>query len=413
MNSVSIIGAGLAGCEAALQLASYGFDVTLYEAKPQRLLATYKLATYAELVCNNSIGNISNCTPLGLLLQELRSLGSKLLKIAEKCRIDDPAFFAIDKKAFSQAVTSELSMHQVKIVNKYISELPNDDNVIVATGPLTDETLIIDLSKKFGIEEYHFSDASSPVVDIRSVNLLSENVKKITEDLYAISIPAHTFGLFNDELIRQSEQTILNKIDRYSIFEKCQSIERLAMVGAEELYSKRFKYNYFHTPCLLLRRESAFENGFILVGCMTTLRHQAQLAVFSLIPSLEKCKLIKYGRMHRNTFFNAPKVLNEFYQVNKSDTYIIGQLSGIDGYAPAIASGWVSAMRIIHGDAMPKLPRSTMIGGLAHYVSNTNVTDFQPMCASFAIMDYAEDFLAASASSIESVIQLISSSPPR
>lgn len=408
MNSVSIVGAGLAGCEAALQLASYGFNVTLYEAKPQRILAPYKFTSYAELVCNNSIGNISNCTPLGLLLQELKSLGSKLITIAEKCRVDDPAFFAIDKKAFSQSVTSELSMYNVKIVNKYLFKLPDDENVIIATGPLTDEALIIDLSEKFGIEEYHFSDASSPVVDIRSVDLLSENIKKITDDLYAISIPIPTFRLFSDELIRQSERVVRNQIDGYSIFKKCQSIERLAIVGVEELYSKRFKHKYFHTPCLLLRRENALENGFILVGCMTTLQHQAQSAAFSLIPSLEKCKLIKYGRMHRNTFLNAPKVLNEFYQINGSNTYIIGQLSGIDGYAPAIASGWVSAMRIIHGETMPKLPQSTMIGGLAHYVSNTNVTDFQPMCASFAIMDHTDDFFSASASSIESVIHLIS-----
>lgn len=408
MKSVSIVGAGLAGCEAALQLASHGFDVTLYEAKPQNLLAAYRLRSYAELICNNSMGNISNSTPLGLLLQELKSLGSKLIMIAEKFRVNDPAFFAIDKKAFSQFVTSELSTHRVKIVNKCLSELPNDNNVIVATGPLTDEAIIINLSKKFSIEEYHFSDASSPVVDIRSVDLCSENIKKVTDDLYAISIPMSIFRLFCNELTRQSEQTILHDIDRHSNFEKCQSIENLAMTGMEELYTKRFKHDYFNTPCLLLRREYALENGFILVGCMTTLQHQAQLAVFSLIPSLEKCKLIKFGRMHRNTFINAPKVLNEFYQVNGSNTYIIGQLSGIDGYAPAIASGWVSAMRIIYGTAMPQLPLSTMIGGLAHYISSANVTDFQPMCASFAIVEPSENFAVASANGIKSIVNLIS-----
>lgn len=403
MKSVSIVGAGLAGCEAALQLASHGFDVTLYEAKPQKLLATYRLSSYAELVCNNSIGNISTSTPQGLLLQELKSLGSKLIMIAEKSCVDDPAYFAVDKKAFSDSVTRELSSHRIRIVNKYLTELPNDQNVIIATGPLTDEAIIANLSRKFGIEEYHFSDASSPVVDIRSVDLYSDNVKKITGDLYAISIPMPIFSFFCNELIRQSKQVIPHDIDKNFNFDKCQSIERLAMIGIDELYSKRFMHGYFNTPCLLLRREFALENGFILVGCMTTLHHQAQLAVFSLIPSLENCKIIKFGRMHRNTFLNAPKVLNEFYQVNGSDTFIIGQLSGIDGYAPAVASGWVSAMRIIYGDAMPKLPLSTMIGGLAHYISSANVTDFQPMCASFAIMDPSEDFVASSANGIESV----------
>lgn len=405
MKSVSVVGAGLAGCEAAFQLASHGFKVKLYDSKPKIKLETYQLSTFAELVCNNSIGNLNRHTPLGLLVQELRSLGSRLITIAEKCRIDDPSFLAIDKIAFSQAVTNELRSCEIMLINKHLSEVPKDDYVVIATGPLTDENLIESLSNEYSIEGYHFFDASSPVVDIRTVNLSNKNIKKITNDLYAISIPTDTFRIFCEELIKHSAETATHPIDNTPNFEKCHSIEHIAMVGMNELYSKRFKHNYFDTPCLLLRRENAVREGFLLVGCMTTLRHSAQLAVFSLIPGLEKCKIIKYGRMHRNTFLNVPPILNDFFQIKGTNTYIIGQLSGIDGYAPAIASGWVSAMRIIHGDLMPQLPQCTMIGGLSHYVSNINVTDFQPMCASFALLEYTDDFLLSSKLGIESVIK--------
>lgn len=408
MKNVSIVGAGLAGCEAALQLATHGFKVKLYDSKPEKKLETYQLSSYAELVCNNSIGNLNTHTPLGLLLQELQSLGSRLIMIAEKCRIDDPFFFAIDKIAFSQAVTRELQSCEVMLINEHLSAIPKDDYVVIATGPLTDKYLIENLSNEYSVKEYHFFDASSPVVDIRTVNLDNNNIKKITNDLYAISIPMHNFRIFSDELVKQSVEINLHSVDNAPNFEKCQSIERIAMAGMDELYSKRFKQNYFDTPCLLLRRENAVREGFLLVGCMTTLRHSAQLAVFSLIPGLEKCKIIKYGRMHRNTFLNAPQILNEFFQIKGTNTYIIGQLSGVDGYAPAIASGWVSAMRIIRGDSMPQLPQSTMIGGLSHYVSNTYVTDFQPMCASFELLEYTDNLLLSSKLGIESVINVCS-----
>lgn len=407
MNNVSIIGAGLAGCEAALQLADRGFHVTLYDSKPQKLLEVYKLLTYAELVCNNSIGNLSSQTPLGLLLQELKTLGSKMISIAESCCLDDPTFLAVDKKAFSQSVTKALFESHVTIVNEYVTQVPEDDYIIIATGPLTDAALIQNLSALYGIEEYHFSDASSPIVDINTIDLNIKNAKKITEDLYAVSIPPLIFESFYEELVAQDKQNIKHDVDESIDFEKCQSIERLASVGIYELFVQRFCHQYFNTPCILLRRENALENGFILVGCMTALRHSAQLSAFSLLPGFKECKFIKYGRIHRNTFFNAPKVLNEFFQIKGTNTFIAGQLSGVDGYAPSIASGLVSALRILHGDAMPSLPQNTMIGGLTHYISNINVTDFQPMCASFSIMKCKHNFATNSKQEMDLYIKSI------
>ncbi len=387
MNSVTIIGAGLAGCEAALQLVSNSYKVTIYDSKPQKILAAYKLSTFSELVCNNSLGCNDERTPLGLLLKELRMYGSKIISIAKECRVDDPLFFAVDKSKFSRSVTNALYNNKIQIINKHICSIPDDDNVIIATGPLTEETLLADLHQKYGIKEYHFSDASSPIVDINTVNVNNSNIKKITEDTYIVLISDKDFQSFYEELIKQNELSTLNNIDQNIDFEKCQSIEQIAKEGMDELHLKRFNYNYCNSPCLLLRRESALSNGFILVGCMTTLKHSAQRIVFSKITGFENCKFIKYGRMHRNTFLDSPKILNEFFQIKGSNTFIVGQLSGVDGYAPSIASGLVAAKRIMLGAALQPFPKDTMIGGLTHYISNKSVTDFQPMCASFSLME--------------------------
>ena len=387
MNKVTIIGAGLSGCESALQLASNGYKVTIYDSKPQKILAAYKLSTYSELVCNNSLGYNDERTPLGLLLKELRMYGSKIISIAEKCRLDDPLFFAVDKSKFSRSVTNALCSNKIKIINEHICSIPDDDNIIIATGPLTEETLLADLHQKYGIKEYHFSDASSPIVDINTLNLNNFNIKKITEDAYIVQISDKDFQSFYRELLKQNKLSTLQNIDQNIDFEKCQSIEQIAKKGMDELHLKRFSYNYCSSPCLLLRRESALSNGFILVGCMTTLKHSAQRIIFSKITGFENCKFIKYGRMHRNTFLNSPKVLNEFFQIRGSNTFIVGQLSGVDGYAPSIASGLVAAKRIMMGIALQPFPKDTMIGGLTNYISNTSVTDFQPMCASFSLME--------------------------
>lgn len=390
MNNVTIIGAGLSGCEAALQLAALEYNVRLYDLKPKELIEPYKLTSYAELVCNNSIGNVSIKSPLGMLLKELKLFDSKILEIAEKCRVDDPAFFAVDKKLFSQLVTEELFKKNVKVFNKHIDSLPCDDNVIVATGPLTDEFLVSALSCRFGIDIFHFSDASSPVVDIRTVDLNDNCVRKVTNDLYAVLISTQDFQLLYEELVQWTKRNVVHSIDKDINYEKCQSIERLAHIGIEELYLQRFKCEGTDQPCLLLRRENGLENGFILIGCMTTLSHVAQRAVFSKIPCLKKCKFLKYGRMHRNTFLDAPKCMNEFFQIKGTNTFVIGQLSGVDGYAPAVASGIVAAMRIIYGETLLPFPTNTMIGGLARYVSNSKVIDYQPMCASFALIDESD-----------------------
>lgn len=387
-KTVALIGAGLAGCEAALWLSENGFKVTIYDAKPNKL-AAYKLNTFAELVCNNSLGGISKTTPLGLLLYELNLCGSKLTKIAHECQVLDPAFIAVDKEAFSKKATERLIKNGVKIKSELVDKLPEAENLIIATGPLTGEKLIDDISLRYGIKAYHFSDASSSIVDITSIDLNDKQIHKISDDLYIVEIPKDIFKNFHISLL--DSKNSLSCVDSDISFDKCQTIENLAKQGIETLIQTRFHYETYSSPCLLLRRENAMRNGFIMVGCMTTLRHQQQKKIFSILPGFSNCHIIKYGRMHRNTFFNSPQFLNNFYQIKNTNTFVVGQISGVDGYAPAISSGMVAALRIICGDAFKPFSKKTMIGGLANYVSNPHVVDFQPMCASFSLLDETHD----------------------
>lgn len=401
MNNVTIIGAGLAGCEAALQLAAHGFNVKLYDSKPKKILPIYNLTSYAELVCNSSFGNIDTSKPLGLLLYELKLLGSRLVNIAENCRVEDKCFFAIDKKEFSKKVSNILKSSGVKLYEEHVKCVPQDDYVIIATGPLTDQELLMEISKSYNINEYHFFDASSPVIDIKSIDLSNVFIKKITDDLYCLLLSDKLVKKFFQELIKINSNSFIKDTDSFN-YKKCQSLEKLAKDGLNKLIKTRFINDYTKQPSILLRRENGLENGFILVGCMTTMKYAEQRRIFSILPGCENIQFIKYGRMHRNTFFHSPGTLNNCYQIINTNIFIVGQLSGIDGYAPAISSGLIAATKIIYGNKTPILPMNTMIGGLAKYVSNPDVIDFQPMCASFSLIEKksACDYLEMSRKSI-------------
>ena len=391
-KEVTIIGAGLAGSEAALLLAKYGFKVDLYDQKLIGTTSAYEMKSYAELVCNNSLGPIAPSTPLGLLRCELEYLNSELVQIANKCRVSDERYFAVDKTEFSLSVTEALVDSGVKINEKIVDSIPTNRPLIIATGPLSNHKLMADIAERFQINNYHFADACSPIVDISSIDTRNKCYKKISEDLYAVAIPNESFNKFKAEIAKA--QIYISHIEESHIitYEKCQSIESLAKRG-DECISMRFCHPYCegNQPCLLLRRESALKKAFILVGCMTMMRHSEQKRVFSMLPGFENCKFIKYGRMHSNTFFDSPKFLNNFYKVKTDDVYVIGQISGVDGYLPAISSGFVAAYHLIKNNASQVFPTNSMIGALANYVSNPKVVDFQPMCASFELMSSTKE----------------------
>ena len=391
IKHITIVGGGLAGCEAALQLANHGCRVKIIDAKPRYQHQIYHLKTLAELICNNSMGRLDVVTPKAVLINELKALDSKLIEIAERYRMKDSCFFAVDKYSFSKAVMDALDRMDVEVVASYAKSIPDDEYVIIATGAQTNTQLLEKLSKDFGIKHYFFSDASCPIVDIKTVNVIDKHITQISEDLYQIVIPEATLKAFCDYLSEQykiGSDTLLHINSDYNSLE---TIESLAACGEKELIASKFSSSYSDYPCMLLRRESAMKNSFLLSDCTTSMRRQAQLTAFRMLPGLEKCRFVKYGRSHPNTFIYSPDVLNSFFCIKGANTYIVGQLSGVDDYTAAIASGWVASNKIIYGDKLSEIPRNTIIGGLAHYISNPFVTDFQPMCPSFAVMHCNSD----------------------
>ena len=381
--SVAVIGAGLAGCEAALRLANKGLNVILYDQKPNVVTGAYSMHSFAELVCNNSLGTWDIDKPLGLLIAELKRMNSELIGIAMGCAVQDKRYFAINKKLFSEQVSRKILGHNnIIFKSEVVSSLPDADIIILASGPMTNEYLLREVARKYGISSFHFSDSSCTIIDITSIDLDNPCIKKISDDLYAIVIPNDIFQEFAYKL----EHYYRKDINKQDAILECQPIEKIACSGVEKLSDLRFSHQGFPRNCLLLRREGALDNGYIMVGCMTNLRHSEQMEVFSILPGFSKMHILKYGRMHKNTYFNTPGYINHFFNINKSNIYIIGQLSGLDGYVPAIASGYIASQRIIYGDILLPFPLESMMGSLANYVCNINVVDYQPMCASFALI---------------------------
>lgn len=387
MEPAKIIGGGLAGCEAALQLSSAGYAVELIDVKPSRLLPAYQLKFYCELICNNSLGNINNQTPLGLLLAELDFLDSRLLAIAKECTVNDTRTISVDRQLFAERVTKVLYESGVACKNEYIQKLPSTDSpLLIATGALTNEVLAGEISQKYNLPNYYLLDASCPIVDGTSIDFSNHQLSQVSKDLFALRIPRVKFESFY-EILRNSSLQPNHNIDFCDVLVQCKSLETIAKEGIEKLLSERFLPEGYNQATLLLRRESGLRNAFILVGCTTGLDHNAQRELFALLPAFGNIRFFRYGCQHRNTYFSTPGFVDSFFKIKNitTDVYLIGQLSGLDGYAPAIASGYVAAQHILN-PKRKELPIDTMIGALSGYVSNVNIVDYQPMCASFSLI---------------------------
>ena len=386
MIDIAIIGAGLAGTEAALQLSSHGYPVRLYDSKPNSILPLYKFSSPAELVCNNSLGTITPTTPTGLLLHELKMVNSALITIANKNRVLDEKYFAVDKQGFSLDAKKALSDNGIEIIKNYIEKLPDADVVLLATGPLTNDILISNLMQFESVKEIHFTDASSIVIDINSIDMQNATIKQVSNDLFIVKLRSKDIDELYENLCHFSK-TNEGIEEKLLVYEKSQSIENIALSGKQKLINAKLLNCYLpNTPSLLLRREKALYSGFIVVGFMTSLRNADQTHILQSVPGFKNVRIIKYGRMHRNTFLNTGGNLDPFFKLKNSNVYILGQLSGLDGYTPAILSGYLAAQGIIYNHKISPPSLQTMIGALANYVSSTNVTDFQPMSPSFSLM---------------------------
>ncbi|MBO4384100.1 MAG: methylenetetrahydrofolate--tRNA-(uracil(54)-C(5))-methyltransferase (FADH(2)-oxidizing) TrmFO [Clostridia bacterium] len=400
---VNVIGAGLAGCEAAYQLASRGIRVRLVDMKPNRLSPAHKLGSFSELVCSNSLrsDNIENA--VGLLKEELRRLNSLIMRSADKTRIPAGGALAVDRTGFSEFITDELKNNgNVEIVSEEIKRIP-DGYTVIATGPLTDGELLRDVEKVTGAC-LHFHDAAAPIVsrdsiDMDKVFFLSRYDRG--EDYLNCPMNAEEYFGFVRELVK-AETAPLHEFETPKVFEGCMPVEVMAKRGEMTLAYGPLKPVGLVDPCtgkqpfavVQLRRDNEAGTLYNMVGFQTNLKFGEQKRVFSMIPGLEKAEFIRCGVMHRNSYMESPGKLTPWFEFKgREGLFFAGQITGVEGYVESAASGFVAGVnmaRRVRGEAMLDFGASTAIGSLGHYVSEYNGSDFQPMNVTFGIMDPPE-----------------------
>lgn len=388
MKHVKIIGGGIAGCEAALQLSSNGYIVDIIDNKNCGNNALYNLETYGELVCMNTLGGHNLNIPSGMFRYELELMGSKLIEIARQCEIPNDKYFSVNKKLFSSLVSNELKKNNVNIIVDNVIELPDDEIIIVATGPNTNIKLMNDISNKCNNQSYFTQSAVFPAIYGTSIDFKNENIIEINSNTYIINIPYELFDKIST-LIAESTPTHFHKIDEQIDFSKCDSIDNIAKMGKNILREKVFSHPLSNKPCIVIEKDKILHDVFNIKNFNTTMGVQRQQDIIKLIPGLENCIFARFGLMHKDTYFNSPGFLDCSFKVknSKRDIYIIGQISGCDGYLRAMASGIIAAHRIMCGKSLPQVPKNTMIGGLTNYISNGDNYYFQPMSASFSLIE--------------------------
>ena len=398
---IEVIGAGLAGCEAAYALAKRGAKVTLVEMKPKKFTPAHESENFCELVCSNSLksddiyGNAC-----GLLKEEMRILGSVTMEAAEHARVPAGGALAVDREQFSLYVTEKIRAEEnITIVEREQDQLP--DCGIVATGPLTSDVLAEEIERRFG-GGLHFYDASAPIVAADSIDyeftFTGDRYGKGTGDYINCPLSKAEYELFVAELLN-AEKATLHSFEKREIFEGCMPVEVMASRGKDTLRFGTFKpvglewQGARPYAVLQLRKENAAGTALGLVGCQTNLKFGEQKRVFSIIPALKNAEFLRYGVMHRNTYLSSPDILNADFSVKDQPMlFFAGQMTGVEGYVESAASGLLAglnAWRRLGGKETLVPSEKTVLGALAHYIATPN-KDFQPMNANFGIL--AEGF---------------------
>ncbi len=409
-TAVTVIGAGLAGCEAAWQLANAGIKVRLCEMKPAKYTPAHKYSGFAELVCSNSLKASRVNSAAGLLKEEMRRLGSLTVPCAVETAVPAGGALAVDRTLFSDLVTEKIHSHpNIEICSGEVTEIP-EGNVIIASGPLTSDALAESIKKISG-GYLSFYDAAAPIVTFESINMeraffgarygrgdddyincpftKEEYLEFYNAIVSAESAPLHDFD---------APQELHNKNDSFTVYEGCMPVEVLAKRGEETMRYGAMKPVGLNDPVtnrrpyavVQLRKENSSGTMYNIVGFQTNLKFGEQKRVFSLIPGLENAEFVRYGVMHRNSFLNSPKLLDADFSL-RSDRRIFfaGQITGVEGYMESAASGIMAGInmtRKLNGKDSLILPTDTMIGALSHYISDESVTDFQPMGANMGIL---------------------------
>ncbi len=403
-NKVTVIGAGLAGCEAASVLASFGINVDLYEMKPKKMSPAHHSENFAELVCSNSLraGNIENA--VGLLKEELRILGSLIMEAADSSAVPAGGALAVDREEFSTYITEKIKNNPlINIISDEVHEIPSEGIVIVASGPLTDGDLYDDIIKKVGGTDLHFFDAAAPIVVYDSIDMTkafkASRYGKGGDDYINCPMNKEEYLAFYNALI-SAERAEVKGFDKEIVFEGCMPIETMASRGEDTMRFGPLKPVGLIDPrtgeepyaCLQLRQDNRGKTMYNLVGFQTRLKWPEQKRVFGMIPGLENAEYYRMGVMHRNTYLNSPTCLNSDYSLRSDNrVFFAGQITGVEGYIESTASGYLAgyyaAMKALELD-VPYVPNSeTVIGSMAAYVSDSTVSKFVPMNANFGIVD--------------------------
>ena len=402
-QKVIVIGAGLAGCEAAWQLARRGIKVELHEMKPAKMTSAHTSNGFAELVCSNSLRSNQLENAVGLLKEEMRRLDSLILACADETQVEAGGALAVDRHGFSELVTNKVHSHpNITVVEQEDTTLPEDGEIIVATGPLTSDALAAYLHQMFGDHStLNFYDAAAPLVTYESVDMTSaffaSRYNKGTPDYINCPMTDEEYHAFVRELVSAEEAEVHGFEDKH-VFEGCMPVEVMARRGVETLCYGPLKPRGLVDPktgkepyaVVQLRKDNAEGSIYNLVGFQTHLKFPEQRRVFSMIPALKDAQFVRYGKMHRNTYMDSPRLLNRYYQL-KSDLRIsfAGQMTGVEGYVESAASGLlvgIETARRLLGLTPIDFPQETAVGALGLYISNPSVTEFQPMNVNFGIM---------------------------
>ncbi len=401
---VTVLGAGLAGCEAAWQIATRGVPVTLFEMKPHKKTPAHHESGFAELCCSNSLRSDALSNAVGLLKEEMRRVGSLLLEAADATRVPAGSALAVDRTLFSEYITKKIKQHPlITVVEGEVTALPTSGITVVATGPLTTDPLAGDIAALTGGKGLHFFDAVAPIVDFSSINMdiafFASRYDKGDADYINCPMTREQYDVFYNELVsaREAELKDFDKKE-LKVFEGCMPVEVMARRGYDTLrygplkpvglVDPRVGKEYF--AVVQLRKENKEGTMYNLVGFQTHLAFPEQKRVFSLIPGLENASFLRYGVMHRNTYLQSPGFLDSTYAViGKPDLFFAGQMTGVEGYIESAGSGLVAginAARRAREMSPFSFPRYTMLGAMAGYVAGGGMGDFLPMNANFGIV---------------------------
>ena len=405
---VNVYGAGLAGCEAAWQIAERGVKVKLYEMKPHKYTPAHHSEGFAELVCSNSLRSDSVINAVGLLKEEMRRLGSLIMMAAENTKVPAGSALAVDRELFSAFITEKIKNHPlIEVIEAEMSEVNPDEITVIATGPLTSDKMAEYIENELGCSGLHFFDAAAPIVDFSSINMdvafFASRYDKGDADYINCPMTREQYDAFYTELIGAKEAEI-KEFDReeqkkkLQVFEGCMPVEVMAKRGYDTLCYGPLKPVGLVDPrtqkesfaVVQLRKENKEGTMYNIVGFQTHLTFPEQRRVFRMIPGLENAEFLRYGIMHRNTYLNSPGLLkNDYSMIKNSNIFFAGQMTGVEGYIESAGSGLVAGINATlraQGKTTIEFPETTMIGSMANYVQNGSMSKFVPMNANFGIV---------------------------